>query len=173
VSVYHGTKRVLDRKAAVTLTTYAVLRLDLEALSAEPWNTVVLDEAQAIKNDTSQTARAAFDLVVKHTPFAIALSGTPVENRLEELWSVMRFANPGLLGGRSSFAERYVTPIANGDAAAAKRLRAKIRPVLLRRLKRDVLPSFRRAPTPCSTSSSKTPSASSTTPSAPRRERTS
>ena len=139
VAVYHGPKRVLDRKANVTLTTYAVLRLDTAALAAEDWDTVVLDEAQAIKNESSQTSRAAFEL---RAPFRVALSGTPVENRLEELWSVMNFANPGLLGGRSSFIERYVAPIGNGDRNAGERLRAKIKPVLLRRLKRDVLPEL-------------------------------
>src|SRR6185369_14223114 len=117
----------------------AVLRLDAEKLAAEAWDAVVLDEAQAIKNEASQTARSAFGL---RAPFRVALSGTPVENRLEELWSVMNFANPGLLGGRSSFQDRYAGPIAGGDPAAAGRLRAKIRPVVLRRLKRDVLPEL-------------------------------
>jgi superfamily II DNA or RNA helicase len=139
VSVYHGPKRELDRSAAVTLTTYAVLRLDAEELAAETWDAVVLDEAQAIKNESSQTARSAFEL---KAAFRLALSGTPVENRLEELWSVMNFANPGLLGGRSSFQDRYSSPIASGDATAAQRLRAKIRPVLLRRMKREVLPEL-------------------------------
>jgi SNF2 family DNA or RNA helicase len=139
VAIYHGPKRTLDRSAAVTLTTYAVLRLDADKLAAEGWDAVVLDEAQAIKNESSQTTRAAFGL---RAPFRIALSGTPVENRLEELWSVMNFANPGLLGGRSSFQDRYVGPITSGDAGAGERLRAKIRPVVLRRLKRDVLPEL-------------------------------
>lgn len=139
VSVYHGPKRAVDRSAAVTLTTYAMLRLDADKLAAEEWDTAVLDEAQAIKNEASQTARAAFDLRAR---FRVALSGTPVENRLEELWSVMTFANPGLLGGRSSFVDRYASPIASGDASAAARLRAKIRPVVLRRMKRDVLPEL-------------------------------
>lgn len=139
VAVYHGPKRALDPKAAVTLTTYAVLRLDADKLAAEAWDTLVLDEAQAIKNEASQTARAAFAL---RSAFRLALSGTPVENRLEELWSVMNFANPGLLGGRTSFQDRYASPIAAGDAEAAKRLRAKIRPVVLRRMKRDVLPEL-------------------------------
>src|SRR5581483_3340593 len=93
----------------------------------------------AIKNESSQTARAAFGLRGR---FHVAVSGTPVENRLEELWSVMHFANPGLLGGRSDFQERYSGPIANGDAGAASRLRAKIRPFVLRRMKREVLPEL-------------------------------
>ncbi|NVL78585.1 helicase, partial [Escherichia coli] len=105
----------------------------------EEWDVVVLDEAQAIKNETSQTARAAFQLRGK---CRVALSGTPVENRLEELWSIMHFANPGLLGGRSDFQERYNAPISAGEANAAKRLRAKIRPFVLRRMKREVLPEL-------------------------------
>ena len=138
-AIYHGAERELDRTADVTLTTYAVLRLDVAHLAEEEWDVVVLDEAQAIKNETSQTARAAFQLRGK---FRVALSGTPVENRLEELWSIMHFANPGLLGGRSDFQERYNGPIAAGEPNAAKRLRAKIRPFVLRRMKREVLPEL-------------------------------
>jgi superfamily II DNA or RNA helicase len=138
-AIYHGTEREIDRAADVTLTTYAVLRLDVAHLAEEEWDVVVLDEAQAIKNETSQTARAAFQLRGK---FRVALSGTPVENRLEELWSIMHFANPGLLGGRSDFQERYNGPIAAGEPSAAKRLRSKIRPFVLRRMKREVLPEL-------------------------------
>jgi superfamily II DNA or RNA helicase len=138
-AIYHGTERELDRTADVTLTTYAVLRLDVAHLAEEEWDVVVLDEAQAIKNETSQTARAAFQLRGK---FRVALSGTPVENRLEELWSIMHFANPGLLGGRSDFQERYNGPIGAGEPNAAKRLRSKIRPFVLRRMKREVLPEL-------------------------------
>src|SRR5262249_46701955 len=78
-STYHGPKRALDRAADVTLTTYAILRLDAELLAEEAWDAVVLDEAQAIKNPDSQVARAAYDL---RASFRVALSGTPVENRL-------------------------------------------------------------------------------------------
>jgi superfamily II DNA or RNA helicase len=138
-SLFHGPSRALDPRADVTLTTYAVLRLDAELLADQSWDAVVLDEAQAIKNESSQTARAAFAL---RAAFRVALSGTPVENRLEELWSVMCFANPGLLGGRSDFQDRYAIPIANGDPGAAARLRAKIRPFVLRRMKREVLPEL-------------------------------
>lgn len=134
--LYEGPKRRLDPTADVTLLTYAVLRLDSELLAKEDWDIVVLDEGQAIKNLGSQTARAAFELRGK---FRVLLSGTPVENRLEELWSAMHFANPGLLGGVSHFQERYVSPIANGDPEAAARLRAKIRPFVLRRTKSEVL----------------------------------
>jgi superfamily II DNA or RNA helicase len=138
-AIYHGVKRELDPRADVTLTTYALLRLDAGLLAGQEWDVVVLDEAQAIKNLGSQTARAAFELKGK---FRVALSGTPVENRLEELWSVMHFANPGLLGGVSDFQDRYAGPIASGDRSAAIRLRAKIRPFVLRRMKRDVLPEL-------------------------------
>ena len=138
-SIYQGPKRLLDRAADVTLMTYAVLRLDSDLLGQEAWDIVVLDEGQAIKNLGSQTARAAFELKGK---FRVLLSGTPVENRLEELWSAMHFANPGVLGGVSDFQERYVNPIASGNPEAAGRLRAKIRPFVLRRTKREVLPEL-------------------------------
>jgi superfamily II DNA or RNA helicase len=139
VATYHGPKRELSPRADVTLTTYAVLRLDTDKLAAESWDAIVLDEAQAIKNAYSQTAVAAFAL---RGAFRIALSGTPVENRLEELWSLMHFANPGLLGGRGNFQELYAQPIGLGDATSAARLRAKIRPFMLRRLKREVAPEL-------------------------------
>jgi hypothetical protein len=139
VALYHGPKRTLDSSVDVTLTTYSLLRLDAEALAAETWDTVVLDEAQAIKNPDSQVARAAYDL---RADFRISLSGTPVENRLEELWSQLHFTNRGLLGGRSSFQERYVRPIDNGVPGAASVLRKKIRPFVLRRLKKDVAPEL-------------------------------
>jgi superfamily II DNA or RNA helicase len=138
-AIYHGPKRELDPDAEVTLTTYALLRLDAARLAQEEWDVVVLDEAQAIKNLGSQTARAAFELRGK---FRIALSGTPVENRLDELWSAMHFANPGLLGGASDFQERYSGPIEAGNREAAARLRAKIRPFVLRRTKTEVLPEL-------------------------------
>jgi superfamily II DNA or RNA helicase len=138
-AIYHGPKRELDPEAEVTLTTYALLRLDAARLAQEEWDVVVLDEAQAIKNLGSQTARAAFDLRGK---FRVALSGTPVENRLEELWSAMHFANPGLLGGASDFQERYSGPIAAGNPEAAARLRARIRPFVLRRTKAEVIPEL-------------------------------
>jgi SNF2 family DNA or RNA helicase len=139
VTLYHGPKRALDPAADITLTTYSVLRLDVEALSAQEWDSVVLDEAQAIKNPDSQVARAAFTL---RGGFKVALSGTPVENRLDELWSQMHFANRGLLGGRSHFKERHEARIEAGDAGAAEALREKIRPFVLRRLKRDVAPEL-------------------------------
>jgi SNF2 family DNA or RNA helicase len=139
VSVYHGTRRALDPEADVVLTSYAILRLDTDTLRAEKWRTVVLDEAQNIKNPESQVAQAAQSLQAE---FRVALTGTPVENRLEELWSQLHFLNPGLLGGRRDFQNRYARPIGEGDSAAAHRLRERVRPFVLRRLKRDVAPEL-------------------------------
>jgi superfamily II DNA or RNA helicase len=139
VNVYHGPGRALDESADVTLTTYSILRLDAAVLSGRTWDAAVLDEAQAIKNPESQVSRAAFGLQAK---FRLALSGTPLENRLEELWSLMHFTNPGLLGGRRQFEEKTARPISEGNAEAAERLRKRIRPFVLRRLKRDVAPEL-------------------------------
>ncbi|HEX8433643.1 DEAD/DEAH box helicase [Archangium sp.] len=139
VCVYHGPGRALDEAAEVTLTTYSILRLDAAVLGGRTWDALVLDEAQAIKNPESQVARSAFGLKAN---FRLALSGTPLENRLEELWSLMHFTNPGLLGGRRQFDEKVAQPIAEGQAGAAERLRKRIRPFVLRRLKRDVAPEL-------------------------------
>lgn len=104
---YYGPVRELDPKADVTLTSYGVLRLDADKLAAVEWDTIILDEAQTIKNPDSQVAQASHRLRGK---FRIALSGTPIENRLSDLWSQMQFANPGLLGSADRFIEEYSTP---------------------------------------------------------------
>lgn len=141
VNVYHGPKRVLDPNADITVTTWALLRLDVETL-AEPsqmlgreWGTLILDEAQAMKNPDSQAAEAAC-----RVPAALKLcvTGTPVENRLEELWSLFHCVQPGLLGSRGSFRDRFGTPIANGSKRARDDLRKRVRPFVLRRLKVNV-----------------------------------
>ena len=137
--VYHGARRELDTSADVVLTTYALLRIDCELLAAADWDCVVLDEAQAIKNPTSQVARAAYRL---DADFRVALSGTPVENRLDEFWSLLHFTSRGLLGTRSDFQDRYAKPIARGDDGAALRLRQQIAPFVLRRIKSDVAPEL-------------------------------
>ena len=137
--VYHGRDRKLDPAADITLTSYALLRLDQEVLQAVAWDALVLDEAQAIKNPESQAARAACAMPAT---FRLALSGTPVENRLDELWSLMHFTNRGLLGGRSHFADTIERPIVAGDAAAVSKLRARIKPFIMRRLKRNVAPDL-------------------------------
>ncbi len=139
VALYHGPNREIDKTADVTLTTYSMLRMDAVELAREGWDALVLDEAQAIKNPDSQVARAAYEV---KADFKVALSGTPVENRLDELWSVFHFTNRGVLGGRSDFQERYASPIANGNAEAARRMRARVKPFLLRRLKREVAPEL-------------------------------
>jgi len=136
---FHGAGRRLDPEADVTLTTYAVLRLDADTLTRVAWDSLILDESQAIKNPDSQAARAAFRL---QGGFRVALTGTPVENRLAELWSQLQFTNPGLLGDRRDFEERYGRPIASGDADAAARLRERIRPFVLRRAKAQVAPEL-------------------------------
>ena len=139
VATYHGPRRTLDPDADVVLTTYAILRIDRDRLGAERWKMVILDEAQAIKNPDSQSAQAAYAL---EADFRLAMSGTPIENRLDELWSVCHVTNPGLLGGRADFQRRVASAIAAGRADAAAWLRDKIRPFVLRRLKRDVAPEL-------------------------------
>ncbi|MDP2307656.1 MAG: DEAD/DEAH box helicase [Pseudomonadota bacterium] len=135
VAVYHGPKRVLDTSADIVVTTYALLRLDLERLRSVEWSTLILDEAQAIKNPDSQVALAARALPAVQR---LAVTGTPVENRLEELWSAFHFVSPGLLGGRREFRDRFSNPIDNGDRRAQQNLRRRIRPFVLRRLKGEV-----------------------------------
>jgi len=135
---YHGPARRLE-PADVTLTSYALLRLDVEALAAREWDAVVLDEAQAIKNPDSQAARAAFSLRAR---WRVAVTGTPVENRLEELWSQLHFASPGLLGSLASFQARWARPIAAGEPGVAEALRRRLRPFVLRRTKAEVAPEL-------------------------------
>jgi len=140
VYAHHGADRPAGDRVAGTVaqhdlvvTTYAVLRRDVDALSALAWDRLVLDEAQQIKNSGTQLARAARRLPARHR---VALTGTPVENRLADLWSIMNVLNPGLLGGAGEFRARYAVPIERyGDDDAAARLRRRLRPVLLRRVK--------------------------------------
>jgi superfamily II DNA or RNA helicase len=138
-NVYHGPGRQLNQKQEVTLTTYAILRIDADKLAEEHWDTLILDEAQAIKNPDSKVTRAAYRL---RGDFRMTLSGTPVENRLDELWSQFHFINRGLLGSRRDFDERYAKPIGLGEVEIATRLRDRIRPFVLRRLKREVAPEL-------------------------------
>ncbi|MBL9016971.1 MAG: DEAD/DEAH box helicase [Myxococcales bacterium] len=135
VATYHGSRRALDTSADVVLTSYPILRNDTDVLGGITWDTVILDESQTIKNPDSQVARAAYKLKAN---WRVTLSGTPIENRLDELWSQLHFTNPGLLGGRTDFAQRWAQPIQLGDSAAAARLRERIRPFVLRRMKTEV-----------------------------------
>ncbi|GDX79206.1 hypothetical protein LBMAG42_10170 [Deltaproteobacteria bacterium] len=138
VGVYYGAKREMDPKADLVITSWALLRLDAERLS-ERWTTVLFDEAQAIKNPESQTAEAARAVKAE---LRLCVTGTPVENRLDELWSGMHVANPGLLGSRRSFRERFSGPIEEGSRSARDGLRRRIRPFILRRNKVDVAPEL-------------------------------
>jgi len=126
----------IPRRAGVlVLTTYGLLRRDRAVLSSIDWSVAALDEAQNIKNAASATARAACSLTASHR---FALTGTPVENRLAELWSILEFANPGLLGPVDTFRRQFALPIERyGDDAAAARLRCIVGPFILRRLKSD------------------------------------
>lgn len=139
VSLYHGNSRKLDLDADVVVTTYGLLRIECDTLADVNWPMLVLDEAHAIKNPDSLVAQAARRL---QADFRLCLSGTPVENRLEELWSIMEFLNPGVLGTRADFREHYVNPISRGESASAMRLQARIKPFILRRLKRIVAPEL-------------------------------
>jgi superfamily II DNA or RNA helicase len=123
------------KDADVVVTSYALLRRDEELLSKLDLRYAILDEAQQIKNPLSATARAAKRLRADRR---LALSGTPIENRLSEIWSIFDFVSPGLLGGLDKFEERYSRPIDGGDQKAAARLRATIHPFILRRTKSEV-----------------------------------
>jgi SNF2 family DNA or RNA helicase len=116
-------------------TSYALLRRDAEMLQDIDWYGVVLDEAQNIKNPEAKQSRLIYGL---RAGFRFALTGTPVENRLGELWSIMRFLNPGYLGSRQDFSRRFARPIEREkDEEALRRLHKLTSPLVLRRLKTD------------------------------------
>ncbi len=123
------------READVILTSYALARRDGAFLAEVDWRGIVLDEAQNVKNPNTKQAR-----VIRGLPagFRVALTGTPVENRLSELWSIMHFLNPGFLGPRERFRKTFSRPIERyNDSGAARRLRRLTQPFILRRLKTD------------------------------------
>ena len=142
VVVHHGASRQVGDPALfgladadIVITTYGLLPRDIDALAAVQWTTVVLDEAQMIKNAGTKAAKA-----VRRLPAAqkLALTGTPVENRLSELWAILDAVNPGLLGSRQRFRERYATAIErHNDVEVAGRLRRLTQPFVLRRTKAD------------------------------------
>ena len=136
---FHGSRRDLSgldpAAASFVLTTYATMRRDHEALAEVGWDLVVADEAQHVKNARSATARA-----LRRIPSAarVALTGTPVENDLTELWSILDWATPGLLGSRNAFRRVWAAPIEAGvDPAVTARFRELVSPFLLRRRKSD------------------------------------
>jgi superfamily II DNA or RNA helicase len=142
VRPYRGAERSAAGLAPgdVLVTSYAVLARDAEALAAVEFATVVLDEAQAVKNAETLRARAARDL---QAGFRLALTGTPVENRLAELWSLFRIIAPGLLGSAERFRDRFVAPIERDRDEGRRRALARIvRPFLLRRTKAEVAPEL-------------------------------
>ncbi len=122
--------------ADLLITSYALLRLDIDLYREREFEVVILDEAQHIKNPESQVSRAAFRLPGTHR---FALTGTPIENSVKDLWSIMNFVMPGYLGERSQFVDRFEKPLARGDAPELqRRLARRLKPVVLRRLKEEV-----------------------------------
>ncbi len=142
VMIHHGVSRgrgaALRRKAVkkdLVITSYALLQRDITALGAVTWKGVVLDEAQNIKNAETKQARAARSLTAS---YRVALTGTPVENNVGDLWSIMEYLNPGLLGTPTDFKRRFFLPIqGKSDAQAIEQLKALTGPFILRRLKSD------------------------------------
>ncbi len=142
VATHHGPGRDVGEGAAarlgaadLVLTSYGTAARDVELLAGVPWRRLVADEAQTVKNPTTAVSRALMAIGAEHR---IALTGTPVENRLDELRAVLEFANPGSMGSASTFRARFAVPIeSRRDEAAASRLRALAGPFVLRRLKSD------------------------------------
>jgi SNF2 family DNA or RNA helicase len=142
VMVHHGLTRAKGKafkkeaeRSALVLSSYALLHRDFEFLKEVEWSGVVLDEAQNIKNPQTKQAQAARALPAG---YRVALTGTPVENNVGDLWSIMEFLNPGLLGTLAQFKRDFFLPIqANGDEEAARSLKRLTGPFILRRLKTD------------------------------------
>jgi superfamily II DNA or RNA helicase len=139
VHVHHGPMR--EARASrldghdVVVTSYGLVARDREMLAGIGWSMLVFDEAQAVKNPDTEQARAVRTL---RAPVRVALTGTPMENRLLELWAILDLVNPGLLGTASAFNKRFAAPIERtGDEQAAANLRALSRPFMLRRVKHD------------------------------------
>jgi superfamily II DNA or RNA helicase len=125
--------------ADVVITSYALARLDAEQLAKRQFRSLILDEAQNAKNPSSQIARVVRGLRAGHR---LALTGTPIENSLRDLWAIFAFVEPGLLGTEGSFRRRFEVPIADGDSTAVAVLRSRLEPFVLRRTKEDVAPEL-------------------------------
>lgn len=139
VTTHYGTNRDFGEsmKGQVILTSYAMVRNDIEEFMKQKFDYVILDESQNIKNIDAQVTKAVWLLKGDHR---LAISGTPIENNLTELYSLFHFLNPDMFGSLKDFADEYVSPIQReGDEEAATALRRKVFPFILRRLKRDVL----------------------------------
>ena len=133
--IYHGAERQLDINHDIILTTYAIMRIDVDEMKKHNWGMIIVDEAQNIKNpDTAQT------LAVKmlKADIKVAMTGTPVENRLTELWSIFDFINRGYLGSLKEFQKSYAIPIERfKETSRASKLKMSVSPFVLRRLKTD------------------------------------
>ncbi|MGL5064026.1 MAG: DEAD/DEAH box helicase, partial [Microcoleus sp.] len=142
VLVHHGEKRAKGKAFAAAIkgkdlivTSYSLVFRDAKEFQGVKWQGVVLDEAQNIKNSEAKQSQAVRQI---EADFRIALTGTPVENRLQELWSILEFLNPGYLGPRNFFQRRFAIPIEKyGDRESLQSLRSLVRPFILRRLKTD------------------------------------
>ncbi|MBE9139862.1 DEAD/DEAH box helicase [Nodosilinea sp. LEGE 07088] len=140
--LHHGDRRAKGSTFAnaaqgqhLVITSYALVYRDLKSLQAVNWQCLVLDEAQNIKNSDAKQSKAVRQIEAQ---FRVALTGTPVENRLGELWSIMDFLNPGYLGPKNFFQRRFATPIERyGDTASLRALKGLVQPFILRRLKTD------------------------------------
>ncbi len=140
--IYHGDQRPkgaalvkATEKLDLIITSYTLVQRDLKDLKKVEWRGMVLDEAQNIKNPSAKQSIAVREV---ESEFRIALTGTPVENRLSELWAIMDFLNPGYLGPLNFFKRRFATPIEKyGDTDSLKTLRSLVQPFILRRLKTD------------------------------------
>ena len=132
---HHGSRRDLDDVEGFVLTTYGTMRVDHAALATVPWDLVVADEAQHVKNARSSTARALRTIPGRAR---VALTGTPVENNLTELWAILDWATPGLLGSRNAFRKVWAAPIESGhEPTKARQFADLVGPFLLRRRKAD------------------------------------
>ena len=139
VGIYYGNLRNRDiiKKSGVILTTYGTIRNDIEIIRDYDFDVVILDESQNIKNVNAQTTKAIMLLNAKHR---IALSGTPIENNLSELYSLFRFLNPSMFGTMEEFNNFYAIPIQKeNDQEAIEELKKKVYPFILRRIKKEVL----------------------------------
>lgn len=135
VGVYHGYNRQLDENADITITSYGILRRDKSIFKDKQWNLLVIDEAQNIKNPNAKQSKAVKEVKAKGY---IAMTGTPVENELMELWSIFDFINKGLLGTRREFRKYFADPIEKyRDAEKIEKLRKVTAPFILRRVKND------------------------------------
>jgi superfamily II DNA or RNA helicase len=141
--LHSGSERVAKYEdvanADVVITSYALARIDALELAKYRFRTLILDEAQNAKNPSSQIAKVVRALNAEHR---IALTGTPIENSLRDLWAIFAFVEPGLLGSETSFRRRFELPIADGDARASSILRSRLEPFVLRRTKEDVAPEL-------------------------------